>query len=74
LKPDVLQGTDDDSLLFVGDGKDSANEDSSNSETLKRIQGYCQEFANHLGANGYKGGILAIATNSAEAATGWSDT
>ena len=70
-KPDVLRGTEDSKYLFIGDAKDSANEDSTNGETLKRIQGYFQEFANLLGENGYKGGILAIATNLAEAAASW---
>jgi hypothetical protein len=55
----------------AGDAKDSENEDATNGETLKRIQGYFQEFAARLGGSVYKGGILAIATNSAEAAADW---
>ena len=70
-RPDVLRRTSDNEFLFVGDAKDSENEDATNGETLKRIQGYFQEFAARLGGNGYKGGVLAIATNSAEAAADW---
>ena len=70
-RPDVLRRTSDNEFLFVGDAKDAENEDATNGETLKRIQGYFQEFAVCLAANGYSGGILAIATNSAEAAADW---
>ena len=70
-RPDVLRRTSDNEFLFVGDAKDSENEDATNGETLKRIQGYFQEFAARLGGNEYKGGVLAIATNSAEAAADW---
>jgi hypothetical protein len=69
--PDVLRSTASSEYLFLGDAKDSSSEDSNNSETLTRIQGYFNEFAKLLGGDGYKGGILAIATNSSEAATNW---
>ena len=70
-RPDVLRRTSNNEFLFVGDAKDSENENATNGETLKRIHGYFQEFAARLGGNGYKGGVLAIATNSAEAAADW---
>lgn len=70
-RPDVLRRTSDNEFLFVGDAKDAENEDATNGETLKRIQGYLQEFAALLGKNAHKGGILAIATNSATAAADW---
>lgn len=70
-RPDVLRRKSDDEFLFVGDAKDAENEDATNGETLKRIQGYFQEFAVLLGKNEHKGGILAIATNSAKAAADW---
>ncbi len=70
-RPDVLRRTSDNEFLFVGDAKDAENEDATNGETLTRIQGYFQEFAALLGKNAHKGGILAIATNSAAAAADW---
>ena len=70
-RPDVLRRKSDEEFLFVGDAKDAENEDATNGETLKRIQGYFQEFAARLGGSVYKGGILAIATNSAKAAADW---
>lgn len=70
-KPDVLGGMESEDYLFVGDAKDFENEDSSNSPTVQRIQGYFFEFAGLLGNLGYKGGILAIAANSSEAASDW---
>ena len=70
-KPDVLMGFSDELYLFVGDAKDSNNETTSNSETLLRIQNYFCEFAKLLGPGHYKGGILAIATNSLESAKEW---
>lgn len=73
-KPDVLRGTPDDKYLFVGDAKDSANETAENTETMARIAGYIREFARHLGDTGYRGGLLAIATNSAAAAAAWVPT
>lgn len=72
--PDVLRSNDSNEYLFLGDAKDFKNEDSKNSDTLSRIQGYFNEFAKLLGGDGYKGGILAIATNSSEAATDWVST
>jgi hypothetical protein len=70
-RPDVLRRTSDNEFLFVGDAKDAENEDATNGDTLKRIQGYFREFAARLGETAHKGGILAIATNSAEAAADW---
>ncbi len=70
--PDVLRGQKAGPFLFCGDAKDSANETIENSETLKRIGGYFDEFASLLGDDGgFKGGILAIATNSEEEADNW---
>ncbi len=74
LKPDVLMGHDDKLHLFVGDAKDSNNENPSNNETLSRIQSYFCEFAKLLGQGNYKNGILAIATNSLESAREWVPT
>ncbi len=57
--------------LFCGDAKDSTNETVDNSDTLKRIRGYFDEFAAVLGEDGFKGGLLAIATNSEKEAQRW---
>ena len=38
--PDVLRRTSDNEFLFVGDAKDAENEDATNGETLKRVQGH----------------------------------
>ncbi|MDX9976369.1 MAG: hypothetical protein RBU21_25565 [FCB group bacterium] len=69
--PDVLRSTQDDSHLFVGDAKDASNETPDNAETLQRIWTYVKEFAGLLGDPRYKGGTIAIATNSAQAASQW---
>lgn len=70
-EPDVLCTTPEDEYLLVGDAKDSANETADHSETLQRIWTYVQEFAGLLGTPRYKGGHIAIATNSKSAASGW---
>jgi hypothetical protein len=67
--PDVLR-TDNDKYLFVGDAKNAKNENTSNSQTIIRIFGYIKRFASLLG-NPYSGGIIAIATNTNEAANEW---
>jgi hypothetical protein len=70
-RPDVLRATADDLYLFVGDAKDSSNETPDNAETLQRIWTYVQEFGNLLGDPRYKGGTIAIITDSAQAASQW---
>jgi hypothetical protein len=62
-KPDVLRGTPNDKYLFVGDAKDATNETAENTDTVARISGYFRDFAILLGDPGYRGGLLAIATN-----------
>jgi hypothetical protein len=70
-EPDVLRATPDNAYLFVGDAKDAKNETPDNSETLQRIWNYVQEFTRLLGNPSYKGGYIAVATNSAQAAASW---
>lgn len=53
-------------FVFLADAKDANNETPSNSETIKRIDGYIETFSrlNLLGD-------IAIATNTYEAAKDW---
>ncbi len=73
-KPDVSRENPKKVSIFIGDAKDSANEDAKNSETWSRIQGYFQEFTALLSKGRYKGGIFAIATNSDDTASVWAHT
>ncbi len=70
-RPDVLRGTPDDRYLFVGDAKDSEHETVDNGETVARIASYIRDFAEHLGNPGYRGGYIAIVTDSLAAAHAW---
>jgi hypothetical protein len=70
-RPDVLRTTKDKEYLFVGDAKDAANETPDNKDTLVRLAIYIDEFSSILGNSGYKGGIIAIATNNADIAEQW---
>lgn len=71
-EPDVLRVDEADNLLFVGDAKDAENETSDRQDTLLRIQGYLNEFADLLST--FRGGIIAIATNEEDAAQDWAST
>jgi hypothetical protein len=73
VRPDVLHECEGDagSYLFVGDAKDGANQTSRTPETVRQIRRYFDEFGALLGQSGYRGGLLAIATNSAEEAERW---
>lgn len=74
IKPDVLLWSRQGQYLLLGDAKNASNETPANRETLIRIKNYMEVFAEccHINnAQRLSGGILAIATNSKEAATGW---
>lgn len=68
-EPDVLRVDEADKLLFVGDAKDAENETSDRRDTVVRIQGYLNEYADLLST--FRGGIIAIATNEEDAAHDW---
>jgi len=69
--PDVLLENTSFNYLFCGDAKDAKNETCDNAETVQRIRGYFDEFVSVLGAKGFSGGRLAIATNSETEAKRW---
>lgn len=73
-EPDVLRYHTESKMLFIGDAKNAENETPSNSETVRRISGYIQEFADLLKGPSVRGGIIAIATNDANAAQEWATT
>ena len=73
-EPDVLRHHSVSKMLFIGDAKNAENETASNSDTVQRIGGYIQEFANLLKGPSVRGGIIAIATNDAQAAQDWVTT
>lgn len=59
----------EDTLLLVGDAKDSSVETTDDSATVSRIGGYIRNFASQL--SHYMGGTIAVATNSADEAAKW---
>lgn len=69
-KPDVLMANLEDNFLFCGDAKDADNETVDNMDTVERIGGYFRVYASLLRYE-FKGGHLAIATNSKKEAKRW---
>ena len=67
--PDALRATEDNQYLLVGDAKDSENETVATSNTMSRIAGYIANFRGLL--SHYKGGRIAVATNSSAEAAKW---
>ena len=70
-KPDVLRYDSKNKMCFIGDAKDATNETPSNTETVKRIKNYIQQFAVLLDEQKIHDGNIAIATNDEQAAKDW---
>jgi hypothetical protein len=70
-EPDVLRFQADRRALFVGDAKRSASEGPATTETLRRLSGYLHDFADLLGGQQVRGGVIAIATDDEDAAQRW---
>jgi hypothetical protein len=70
--PDALRAKPNAPYLFVGDAKDAKTETIDVTDTVSRIGGYIKNFALLLAQ--YKGGIIAVATNSAKEAARWLPT
>jgi hypothetical protein len=70
-RPDVFRYIRADSMLFIGDAKDTENEDAFTFETYERISGYLMNFADLVADSSIKGGIFAIATDDANEANAW---
>ena len=70
-RPDIFRCIRADSLLFIGDAKDSENEDAFTFRTYTRISGYLTDFANFIADGRIEGGIFAVATDKEHEANDW---
>jgi hypothetical protein len=69
-RPDVLRRRGE-RFVLVGDAKDAEHENAYNTDTLKRICRYLEDFGAALLSGQIDGGIIAVATNNAAAAEDW---
>ena len=75
LNPDVLHLKKNGQIrsLFMGDAKNAANETPGNSDTTDRFSKYISEFVWCLQNEEIDDGIIAVATNTYEAAMQWQE-
>jgi hypothetical protein len=57
--------------IFLGNAKDAENETGNRDETRRRVFRYLRALATLIHTGNVRGGSFMIATNSPEAADGW---
>lgn len=70
MDPDILLLSNN-GCQFIGDAKDSANESPKNKETVARIRKYITDMSEDMISGEIPGGVIAICTNSLDAAYDW---